>query len=259
MGSDDVFESTLTLAQDSSNNNTEPLQKPRCVGISSDEWAVWSSVLPVAWLDDTGGWCPACGGELAGRGARGEGGEPAGVVALAECRHAIHLRCLQAHLQKIRDTEGVTYIECLVCGHQYGRGAQRGEPTRGEGEEWNNAEPLPGHPAHVGSIVVTYNFQSGVQGAGHPAPGAPYYAVGFPRHSLLPDTPLGRQVLAGLQGAWERRLLFTVSASRTTGREHVVSWRVPPPPASPQHYLPPHRPQRALLAALQRLHALLEP
>lgn len=42
--------------------------------------------------------------------------------------------------------------------------------------------------------LCALSFQSGRQGAAHPAPGAPYYAVGFPRHSLLPDTPMGRQV-----------------------------------------------------------------
>ncbi|CAG9561567.1 unnamed protein product [Danaus chrysippus] len=104
-------------------------------------------------------------------------------------------------------------------------------------------------------LVSRVSFQSGVQGPSHPSPGSPYYAVGFPRHSLLPDTALGRQVLAALRRAWERRLLFTVEVSQTTGREHVVAWRAPPPPSAPHHYLPPHppRPLPALLAALARL------
>lgn len=61
------------------------------------------------------------------------------------------------------------------------------------------------HKYHVMSTNYKFNnytnkqifssFQSGRQGPRHPAPGAPYYAVGFPRHSLLPDTPLGRQVI----------------------------------------------------------------
>ncbi|XP_061716604.1 uncharacterized protein LOC133524535 [Cydia pomonella] len=112
---------------------------------------------------------------------------------------------------------------------------------------------LPGHDC--GSILVTYNFQSGRQGPRQPAPGAPYYAVGFPRHSLLPDSPLGRQVLAALRTAWERRVLFTVASSQTTGREHVVAWRAAPPPAAAAHYRADA--QRLLTQALDRLHALI--
>lgn len=83
--------------------------------------------------------------------------------------------------------------------------------------------------------------------------------MGFPRQSLLPDTPLGRRVLAALVAAWERRRLFTVCASLTTGREHVVAWRVPPPPADAAAYAPPAEPAALLRAALARLLPLAPP
>ncbi|KAI8422812.1 hypothetical protein MSG28_006557 [Choristoneura fumiferana] len=54
-------------------------------------------------------------------------------------------------------------------------------------------KPDPATALALSSCLVG-SFQSGRQSARHPAPGAPYYAVGFPRHSLLPDTPLGRQL-----------------------------------------------------------------
>ncbi|CAH2095796.1 unnamed protein product [Euphydryas editha] len=179
-------------------------------------------------------------------------------VALAGCHHVLHLHCLTDHLERLRENGERPYILCLVCGQSYGRrsrSAAAGEQPPGS-MAWR-AQPaaLPGHP-HAASILVTYNFQSGRQGPRHPCPGAPYYAVGFPRHSLLPDTPLGRQVLAALRAAWERRVLFTVSASQTTGREHVVAWRIPPPPAAAHHYLPPH-PPRPLPSALAHLARLL--
>ncbi|XP_045773381.1 protein deltex [Maniola jurtina] len=178
------------------------------------------------------------------------------VVALA-CHHVLHLRCLRAHLDRLRERGESAYIECIVCGHEFGRRSPRvfGEQPPGSMAWRRQPACLPGHPPDTASILVTYNFQSGRQGPRHPMPGAPYYAVGFPRHSLLPDTPLGREVLSALRAAWERRVLFTVSASQTTGREHVVAWRVPPPPAAPQHYLPPHppRPLPRLLAHLSRL------
>ncbi|XP_045517611.1 protein deltex [Pieris brassicae] len=271
MGSDDVFETTGTgPAADphALDNNTGPeplLEKPSCVGVSEEEWAVWRSVVPVRGggaRRGAGAWCPACALPL------DERGELRDVVALVHCGHEMHLRCLRIHKRKIRETEGATYIECLVCGQQYGRSGDRDREREREARESGGEQPcgsmawrrqpdsLPGHPSHAGSILVTYNFQSGRQGAGHPAPGSPYYAVGFPRHTLLPDTPVGRQVLAGLQCAWERRVLFTVSASRTTGREHVVSWRIPAPPSAPHHYGPPS-PDKVLLDTLHCLTSLL--
>lgn len=70
----------------------------------------------------------------------------------------------------------------------------------------------------------TGSIASGIQGPEHPNPGRPYYAVGFPRVCYLPDTEKGRRVLKLLSIAFERRLVFTVGRSVTTGREDVVTW-----------------------------------
>lgn len=67
------------------------------------------------------------------------------------------------------------------------------------------------------------------------------------------------QVLSALRVVWERGLLFVVAASVTTGREHVVAWRVRPPPGSARQYAGGARPDNVLRAALARLHALLPP
>ncbi|KAG8036164.1 hypothetical protein G9C98_004744 [Cotesia typhae] len=48
--------------------------------------------------------------------------------------------------------------------------------------------------------------------------------IGFPRVCYIPDNELGRRVLALLKIAFERRLIFTVGRSVTTGREDVVTW-----------------------------------
>lgn len=48
--------------------------------------------------------------------------------------------------------------------------------------------------------------------------------MGFPRVCYLPDTEKGRKVLKLLSIAFERRLVFTVGRSVTTGREDVVTW-----------------------------------
>lgn len=51
--------------------------------------------------------------------------------------------------------------------------------------------------------------------------------MGFPRVAYLPDSPRGRTVLRLLNVAWQRRLVFTVSRSHTTGCEDVVAWNLP--------------------------------
>ena len=71
---------------------------------------------------------------------------------------------------------------------------------------------------------IFHSIPSGIQGPEHPNPGQTYYAVGFPRVCYLPDTDLGRRVLRLLQIAFERRLIFTVGRSVTTGLEDVVTW-----------------------------------
>ncbi|CAG5045535.1 unnamed protein product [Parnassius apollo] len=145
-----------------------------------------------------------------------------------------------------QDIEEASYTECGVCGEGGGCREVGACGSCAGGEQPCGSMAWRSQPS--GGILVTYNFQSGRQGPRHPVPGAPYYAVGFPRHSLLPDTLLGHQVLGLLRAAWERRQLFTVAASRTTGREHVVAWRVAPPrgPA-----------RRELLRAARRLACLL--
>jgi len=73
-------------------------------------------------------------------------------------------------------------------------------------------------------IFNFFSIPSGIQGNEHPNPGQAYYAVGFPRVCYLPDNSLGRRVLRLLQIAFERRLIFTIGRSVTTGREDVVTW-----------------------------------
>lgn len=90
----------------------------------------------------------------------------------------------------------------------------------------------------------------------HPNPGKKFSARGFPRHCYLPDNekgrkvsislqkkthilglrpffgcmkeelhlPLCRQVLKLLITAWDRRLIFTIGTSSTTGESDTVVW-----------------------------------
>ncbi|XP_028162518.1 protein deltex-like [Ostrinia furnacalis] len=249
-GSDDVFDAPRAPEPPPTSDGT-------IVGSDSAAASVCGWVRAEA-CPQWGALCPACLRALRG---------PAPAVALTRCQHMLHLHCLNTQLERLRAAGEALYIECLVCGRVYGRaeGAGAGAGAGGEGGAqppgsmaWSlQPTPLPPYP-HCSSILITYSFQSGRQGPRHPAPGAPYYAVGFPRHTLLPDTPLGRQVLSALRSLWAAGLLFGVCASQTTGREHVVAWRAPPPPAAAAHYpAPAAAADAALHAALARLHALM--
>lgn len=73
-------------------------------------------------------------------------------------------------------------------------------------------------------VSLFSSIASGVQGPEHPHTGRAFFAVGFPRKCYLPDCPLGRKVLRYLKIAFDRRLLFSIGRSATTGREDVVVW-----------------------------------
>ena len=58
--------------------------------------------------------------------------------------------------------------------------------------------------------------------ANHPKPGA--FVRGITRIGYVPDNNEGRQVCAMLAVAFQRRLVFTIGSSRTTGEEGVITW-----------------------------------
>ena len=62
------------------------------------------------------------------------------------------------------------------------------------------------------TIVIQYNFHSG-----------PGY-TGTSRKCYLPNNPEGREILALLKVAFDRRLTFVVGTSITTGRKNTVVW-----------------------------------
>ena len=73
-------------------------------------------------------------------------------------------------------------------------------------------------------LLKTSFFQNGIQGVGHPQPGKPFFAIGFPRTAFLPDTEKGRRVLRLLEAAFNQRLTFTISSGGTPGSADVVVW-----------------------------------
>lgn len=103
-------------------------------------------------------------------------------------------------------------------------------------------------------LTVIFMLFLSFQGPEHPNPGKPFTARGFPRHCYLPDSEKGRkvnaidppikhqsttakneqfiltftltchQVLRLLLVAWDRRLIFSVGTSSTTGESDTVIW-----------------------------------
>ncbi|XP_024401664.1 uncharacterized protein [Physcomitrium patens] len=152
--------------------------------------------------------CPICVMDLRGRNA----------AMLAKCRHLFCKDCI------IRWFE--TRPTCPICNMAYGvitgtqpDGTMSVRIIRAGSPEF--ASGLEGFPG-VDVIVIQYNFPSGIQGPEHPSPGCPY--TGTRRVAYLPYTKEGEDVLNLLKIAWDRRLLFSVGTSITTGRRDVVTW-----------------------------------
>ncbi|CAL8270171.1 unnamed protein product [Gadus morhua 'NCC'] len=167
--------------------------------------------------------CPICMDPLAGPAGyvgpqTGSSARADTVVRLAECGHVQHLGCLLAHYDaSCRDGS----LQCAICKTVYG--VRTGNQPAGKMQFHVIPPSLPGYP-DCKTIRIVYNIPAGTQGPEDVNPGKPFTARGFPRHCYLPDTPKGRQVLGLLVVAWERRLVFTVGRSCTSGEEDTVVW-----------------------------------
>ncbi|XP_055371164.1 protein deltex [Condylostylus longicornis] len=143
-------------------------------------------------------------------------------ISLSRCQHLMHLQCLnEMIINQQKEINKNLYIECPVCGIVYGE--KIGNQPPGTMSWVIIPKSLPGHEGQ-NTIQIVYNIASGVQTEEHPHPGRAFFAVGFPRICYLPDCPLGRKVLRFLKIAFDRRLLFSIGRSATTGREDVVIW-----------------------------------
>ncbi|XP_055616564.1 protein deltex [Toxorhynchites rutilus septentrionalis] len=159
--------------------------------------------------------CPMCMEEL-----RHNSHNP--TVSLSRCQHLMHLNCLnELILGQQKDSQKSVYIECPICMSVYGE--KIGNQPPGTMSWIVIPRSLPGHEGQ-NTIQITYNIASGIQNQQHPHPGRAFFAVGFPRTCFLPDGILGRKILRYLKIAFDRRLLFSIGRSATTGREDVVLW-----------------------------------
>ncbi|XP_021355424.1 uncharacterized protein LOC110451631 [Mizuhopecten yessoensis] len=113
---------------------------------------------------------------------------------------------------------------CPQCGAVHGKitGDQPpGTMTMTTTKSSRRGGSLPGHEGY-GIINISYHFPPGKQGPDHPTPGK--YYQGITRPGFLPDNKKGRLVARLLKIAFDRKLVFTIGSSRTTGNDGVVTW-----------------------------------
>jgi len=137
-------------------------------------------------------------------------------VKLSKCSdHYFHKNCI------VHCCKG-GYLICPNCARTYG--IRVGTQPKGTMNVQINpvgAVPLSGYES-VGTIQINYNFPGGKQGPEHQHPGLPY--EGTSRVGYLPDNEDGKEILRLLKIAWERKLIFIVGTSVTTGKEDQVVW-----------------------------------
>ncbi|XP_053406843.1 uncharacterized protein LOC123546491 [Mercenaria mercenaria] len=130
---------------------------------------------------------------------------------ILKCGHKFCKECIEGYF-KVKQV-------CPTCGQVCG--IITGDQPDGTMEIAKRQVRLSGYERH-NSISIMYHFKSGTQGELHPRPGTPYSSI--TRTAFLPDNTEGREICAMLKTAFERRLVFTIGTSRTTGQEGVITW-----------------------------------
>lgn len=153
-----------------------------------------------------------------------------------KCKHEFCKSCLKEAVK----SQGKI---CPVCKDVFG--VIEGNQPDGKMDVHRNRLSLPGFE-HCGTIEISYSIPSGLQTvrvlplipegnsgirfvkplfdlqAKHPNPGQ--WFTGAKRTAYLPDNKEGNEVVKLLRKAFDRKLIFTVGTSRTTGAENQVTW-----------------------------------
>lgn len=134
------------------------------------------------------------------------------IVRLGKCSsHFFHIDCIE---QCRGDKD---FVKCPNCGIIYGvMTGHMPEGTMTVSVYSRQVMACEGYD-DTNVLYILYQFPNGK------LPNKRQYR-GTAREAFLPNTPEGREVLALLITAFERRLTFTVGTSVTTGREDCVVW-----------------------------------
>jgi deltex-like protein len=140
---------------------------------------------------------------------------PSSDVVLLKCNHHFCKNCIIGCY-----TQG--FILCPMCKTCYG--TRVGSMPDGKLKIDHLAVgkcPLSGYESY-GTFRLRMSFPDGTQGEDHPNPGQSF--EGTSRTAYLPDTPEGKEVLNLIKTAWDRKLLFRIGTSVTTGADNQVTW-----------------------------------
>ena len=137
---------------------------------------------------------------------------PIDVVCMSKCTdHCFHKQCLEQQMGKSE------CIRCAVCSQIYG--VLTGQMPTGS-MKWRLQKSDNGYNCQgfegIDIWEISYSFPNGKRN------GVNYHGTG--RVAYLPNNQEGREVLALLVKAFERRLTFTVGTSVTTGATNTVVW-----------------------------------
>ncbi|XP_037043251.1 uncharacterized protein LOC119079443 [Bradysia coprophila] len=126
---------------------------------------------------------------------------------ILECKHKVCAVCYSKLLTQRSTMSGVpcTFVKCPFCHATFG--TEVGTCPNMKMKISKLDVPCDGF-TRFSTIVIEYVTQR------------------LRRTAYLPDNETGREVLKLLEIAFERRLIFTVGTSNTTGQENVIVWNI---------------------------------
>ena len=132
---------------------------------------------------------------------------------LTKCGHMFCKPCI--------DTAFTYQKKCPICQEVYGitEGNQPDGTMTVHRSSYHSS--LSGYEG-CGYYTINYNIPSGKQDKRHPNPGQ--WFTGTSRRAYLPASKDGEVVLKLLQKAFDKKLIFTVGRSTTSGMENCVTW-----------------------------------
>uniref|UniRef100_A0A6B2L5W1 RING-type E3 ubiquitin transferase n=1 Tax=Arcella intermedia TaxID=1963864 RepID=A0A6B2L5W1_9EUKA len=131
------------------------------------------------------------------------------------CSHSFCIPCLY-HCFKDN------FLICPICKKRFGVVSGNMPPGELKIEKLPPGNQSISGYESFGTIIVKFHFPDGIQGPEHPNPGNKYF--GTTRIAYLPDAPEGEEVLKLIQIGWDRKLMFTIGTSITTGAADQVIW-----------------------------------
>jgi deltex-like protein len=126
---------------------------------------------------------------------------------MLKCSHKFHFGCLK-NLIGEKD-----WAKCPVCSTIFG--IMTGDQPDGTMDvSYQKIAEIPGHGK--GAIVINYHMKGGSRNGKH--------FSGTSRTAYLPDNKEGQEVLELFREAFNRKLIFTVGRSVTTGLDNQTVW-----------------------------------